>query len=52
MFNVKQLKTKKIIKHVWKLIISTPNGTLEVPSLRPFTEFVRVCPLSYCYILM
>ena len=35
MFNVKQLKMNKFINYIWQLIISTPNATLEVPSLRP-----------------
>ena len=34
-FNVKQLKMNKCIKYIWQLIISTSNGTLEVPMLRP-----------------
>ena len=32
-FNVKQFK---INKYIWKLIISTSNATVEVPSLRPW----------------
>ena len=34
--NVKQLKMNKLIKSIYQLIISTLNGTLEVPSLSPY----------------
>ena len=34
-FNVKQLKMNKFMKYIWQLIISIPNATPEVPSLRP-----------------
>ena len=34
MFNVKQMKTNKFIKYIWKWIISTLNATLEVPILQ------------------
>ena len=32
-FDVKQLKLKKSLKHVWQLIISILNATLEAPWL-------------------
>ena len=38
-FNVKQLKINKFMKHIWQLIISTSNATLEVPSARPCEEW-------------
>ena len=41
MFNVKQLKMNKFIKHIWQFIISTSNVTLEVPSLRPWGLFAE-----------
>ena len=34
--NVKQLKMNKLIKSIYQLIISTLNGTLEIPSLSPY----------------
>ena len=35
-FDIIQLFLKKYLKHVWQLIISTSNATLEVSSLRPW----------------
>ena len=34
-FDVKQLEMNRFIKSISDLIISTSNGTLEVPSLHP-----------------
>ena len=38
LFDVKQLKMDKFIKSISQLIISPPNATLEVTSLRPCVQ--------------
>ena len=41
-FDIKQLKLKKPLKHVWQLTISTSNSTLEVPLLHPWSLVMNI----------
>ena len=48
LFNVKQLKMNKSVKHIWQLIISTSNTTLEVPPLCSCQTYNTVSQKSIC----